>query len=123
MSIIYRIMELIKNQVSHSFSKAENDFDFNAKSNDNDNDYTYTESSKKKLDSLKQDLDLFEMSSLTSLAELKSKRNEILRKYHPDRFANDTEKQNIAKEMIQIYNAAYERIVKYYSENKDKQTN
>lgn len=65
---------------------------------------------------VKDDLALFNLTPPSSLAEVKKARNREIKKCHPDRFHNNPEKQNSAKKMMQIYNAAYDRMKKYYAE-------
>ncbi len=119
--IVYRIAQLIKNQVLHNSWSKKNDFepedsDYNA--HHDDFKENYSKDREEKTNSIERDLEIFGIKQFENLSALKSKRNEILKQYHPDRFAHDEKKQALAKEMIQIYNAAYERIVQHYQENK-----
>lgn len=61
---------------------------------------------------LVDDLAVFGLRPPATLAEVKKIRNQEIRKYHPDRFANDPEREMTAKEILQIYNGAYERLEK-----------
>ena len=57
-----------------------------------------------------EDLHLFGLSPPVTLEELRKTRNREIKKFHPDRFMNDPEKMETAKRILQIYNAAYERL-------------
>jgi hypothetical protein len=61
------------------------------------------------------DLSLFELTPPASLQAVKKARNREIKKYHPDHFNNDKSKQETAKQIMQIYNNAFERLEKYYS--------
>jgi len=63
------------------------------------------------------DLSLFELKPPASLQIVKKARNKEIKKYHPDHFNNNKSKQDTAKQIMQIYNSAYERLEKYYVEN------
>ena len=58
------------------------------------------------------DLAVFGLRPPATLAVVKRIRNQEIRKYHPDRFAGDLERETTAKEIPQIYNGAYERLEK-----------
>lgn len=58
------------------------------------------------------DLHLFGLKPPVSYAEVKKARNEEIKKFHPDKFLNDPEKMETAKQIVQIYNAAFERLEK-----------
>jgi len=62
-----------------------------------------------------EDLAVFELTPPSSLEEVKKARNREIRKFHSDKFINDPEKYKTSKEIMQIYNAAYARLEKYYS--------
>lgn len=66
-----------------------------------------------------EDLDKFGLKEPSSLEEIKTARKQEMKKYHPDFFAQEPMKQDIAKQILQIYNNAYERLKKYFSEMKD----
>ena len=56
------------------------------------------------------DLNLFGLKPPTTFDEIKKARNREIKKFHPDRFMNEPEKMETAKKILQIYNAAYERL-------------
>ncbi len=56
------------------------------------------------------DLQLFDLTPPSSLEMLKKARNRELKKFHPDKFQDNGEKAETAKKIVQIYNAAYERL-------------
>ncbi|MEE4359122.1 MAG: J domain-containing protein [Desulfococcaceae bacterium] len=60
------------------------------------------------------DLAVFNLRPPSSLAEVKKARNREIRKYHSDHFMNDPEKYETSKKIMQIYNAAYERLKKHF---------
>ena len=61
-----------------------------------------------------EDLAIFELKPPSSMDEVKRARNREIKKYHSDKFVNDLEKLGTSKEIMQIYNGAYERLKKYY---------
>ncbi len=61
-----------------------------------------------------EDLKVFDLTPPSSLAEVKKRRNEEIKKYHSDRFISDPERFKTSTEIMQIYNAAYERLKEYY---------
>ena len=95
--------------------------DFKTKSKAHFEEQTFSKSdsgSKPRADYPRQvieDLSLFELKPPASLQIVKKARNEEIKKYHPDRFNNDKSKQDTAKQIMQIYNSAYERLEKYYA--------
>ncbi len=60
------------------------------------------------------DLTVFNLSPPSSLEEVRRARNREIKKYHSDRFVNDPEKFATSKEIMQIYNAAYDRLKTHY---------
>ena len=60
-----------------------------------------------------EDLGLFNLRPPSSLEEVKRARNREFKKYHSDKFINDPDKYQTSKEIMQIYNAAYERLREY----------
>ncbi|MDH5561063.1 MAG: J domain-containing protein [Deltaproteobacteria bacterium] len=58
------------------------------------------------------DLKIFDLSPPATSAQLKKARNREIKKYHPDKFQDDPEKKETAKQILQIYNLAYERLKK-----------
>ncbi len=61
-----------------------------------------------------EDLELFNLAPPSSLSEVKRARNREMKKFHSDRFVNDPAKFQTSKEIMQIYNAAYDRLRKFY---------
>ncbi len=61
-----------------------------------------------------EDLATFGLKPPASLAEVKRARNREMKKFHSDRFVNDPDKFQTSKQIMQIYNAAYDRLRKYY---------
>lgn len=64
------------------------------------------------------DLAVFNLIPPSSLEEVRKARNREIKKYHSDKFINDPERFKTSKEIMQIYNAAYERLREYYSQQK-----
>ncbi len=61
-----------------------------------------------------EDLATFNLRPPGSLEAVRNARNREVKKYHSDRFLNDPEKLETSKEIMQIYNAAYDRLAAYY---------
>ncbi len=61
-----------------------------------------------------EDLSVFNLKPPSSLEEVHSARNREIKKCHSDKFFNDPEKFQTSKEIMQIYNSAYDRLVEYY---------
>lgn len=61
-----------------------------------------------------KDLATFNLTPPSSLKAVKDARNREIKKYHSDKFVNDPEKLETSKEIMQIYNAAYDRLQAYY---------
>ena len=59
------------------------------------------------------DLAVFGLVPPSSMAEVKKKRNQEIKKYHPDRFNDQPEKIATAKEILQLINTAYGRLEKH----------
>jgi hypothetical protein len=57
-----------------------------------------------------EDLHLFGLTPPVSLDTVKKARNREIKKFHPDKFLNEPEKIETAKRILQIYNAAYDRL-------------
>ena len=64
-----------------------------------------------------EDLKVFDLTPPSSLEEVKKRRNEEIKKYHSDRFMSDPERFKTSTEIMQIYNAAYERLKEYYKKD------
>jgi len=60
------------------------------------------------------DLATFDLKPPSSLSEVRRARNREMKKFHSDRFVNDPDKFQTSKQIMQIYNAAYDRLRKYY---------
>lgn len=61
------------------------------------------------------DLWIFNLKPPSSLEKVRKARNREIKKYHPDRFMNDPKKMQTSKEIMQIYNAAFDRLETYYN--------
>lgn len=61
-----------------------------------------------------EDLAVFNLVPPSSLEEVRKARNREVKKYHSDRFLNDPERFETSKKIMQIYNAAYDRLKGYY---------
>jgi len=100
----------------------EHSANFKAKAKTHFKEQTFSQddaSSKTRTDYPRQvidDLSLFELKPPASLQIVKKARNKEIKKYHPDHFNNDKNKQDTAKQIMQIYNSAYERLEKYYAD-------
>ena len=64
------------------------------------------------------DLAVFDLMPPSSLDEVRKARNREVKKYHSDRFLNDPERFETSKRIMQIYNAAYDRLEVYYQKKK-----
>ncbi len=63
---------------------------------------------------LVEDLQLFGLKPPSSLEAVRQVRNQEMKKFHPDRYLNQPEKMETAKKIVQIYNAAYDRLKKSF---------
>ncbi len=61
-----------------------------------------------------QDLAEFGLLPPSSVDEVKKKWKTEVKKYHSDKFIQNPEKLKVSKEIMQIYNAAYDRLKQYY---------
>lgn len=61
-----------------------------------------------------EDLGVFDLSPPSSWEEVKAARNREIKKYHSDKFVNDPGRFETSKEIMQIYNAACDRLRAYY---------
>lgn len=61
-------------------------------------------------ESLKQDYANLELAFGASFAEVKKSYKRLIKKYHPDRFINDPEKQSVATEITQKLNTSFQNI-------------
>ncbi|MFH2130435.1 MAG: hypothetical protein ABIK68_08680 [bacterium] len=63
------------------------------------------------------DLQLFGLKPPSSLEEVRHIRNHEMKKFHPDKYLNQPEKVETAKQIVQIYNAAYDRLKRSFTTN------
>jgi DnaJ-domain-containing protein 1 len=97
----------------------ESEFDFRdeetAANNRQQKQHTQSESVETKINhQLIEDLQLFGLNPPSSLEEVRQIRNQEMKKFHPDRYLNQPEKMETAKKIVQIYNAAYDRLKKSF---------
>lgn len=64
------------------------------------------------------DLAVFGLTPPSSLEEVRKARNREIKKYHSDRFVNDSERYETSKQIMQIYNAAYDRLKAHFEARK-----
>ena len=89
---------------------------------DNSRDQSYSDTrndsstGSRQPDQFVEDLSLFGLKPPSSLGEVKRARNQEIKKYHPDKYLNDPEKLDVAKQIMQIYNGAYERLKERFDE-------
>ncbi len=62
-----------------------------------------------------EDLAVFNLSPPSSFKAVKKARKREVKKYHSDKFMHDPEKLETSKQIMQIYNAAYDRLKTYYN--------
>jgi hypothetical protein len=60
------------------------------------------------------DLAVFSLTPPSSLADVRAARNKEIKKYHSDKFVNEPDRFEKSKEIMQIYNAAFDRLRAYY---------
>ena len=63
------------------------------------------------------DLAVFGLTPPSSLDEVRAARNKEIKKYHSDKFVNDPDRLETSKEIMQIYNAAFDRLRAYYEKS------
>ncbi len=63
-----------------------------------------------------EDLAVFGLTPPSSLETVRRARNREIKKCHSDRFFGDPEKFETSKKLMQIYNAAYDRLKIYYKD-------
>ena len=61
-----------------------------------------------------EDLGVFDLTPPSSWEEVKAARNREIKKYHSDKFVNDPDRFETSKQIMQIYNAAFDRLRAYY---------
>lgn len=66
---------------------------------------------------LREDLELFGLTPPSSLEEVRQIRNRELKKFHPDKYTGEPEKLETAKQIVQIYNTAFDRLKQHYQRN------
>lgn len=64
------------------------------------------------------DLAVFGLTPPSSLEAVRKARNREIKKYHSDRFVNDAERYETSKQIMQIYNAAYDRLKTHFEAKK-----
>lgn len=64
---------------------------------------------------LEDDLQLFGLQPPSNLETVRQVRNRELKKFHPDKYLGQPEKLETAKQIVQIYNTAYDRLKRYYN--------
>ena len=60
----------------------------------------------------------FGLTPPSSLEEVRKARNREIKKYHSDHFVNDSERYETSKQIMQIYNAAYDRLKEHFEARK-----
>ncbi len=103
-----KVYHFDKNNASSNFSTEENQ---EPQSGDNQYRNTDTDAFPQQV---VQDLAEFGLTPPSSLADVKKNWKAVIKKYHSDKFINDPEKLKVSKEIMQIFNAAYERLKHYY---------
>ncbi|MDM8541452.1 hypothetical protein QUF90_10215 [Desulfococcaceae bacterium HSG9] len=98
-----------QNNASSDFSTEENQ-----EPQSDDNHHGNTDTTGTFPQQVVQDLAEFGLIPPSSLPEVKKKWKAEMKKYHSDKFMNDPEKLKVSKEIMQIYNAAYDRLKQYY---------
>ncbi len=79
---------------------------------------TYTPPKQGIPEELRQDYANLEVSFGAPFDDVTKSYKELIRKFHPDRFANDPEKQKTATEIAQKVNQSYHRIKEYKNTGK-----
>ncbi|WP_373500694.1 DnaJ family molecular chaperone [Desulfococcus sp.] len=67
---------------------------------------------------VEEDLAVFGLVPPASLEAVRKARNREVKKYHSDRFIDDPERFKTSKEIMQILNAAYDRLEAHYQKKK-----
>ncbi|MCP4110009.1 MAG: J domain-containing protein [Desulfobacteraceae bacterium] len=118
----HTIDELLNRRKTESFTYSEEDYytnheEWSSFDSENQSSYRSTEETNYYSDVPQQvvkDLSVFGLKPPSSFEEVRNARNREIKKYHPDRFMNDPEKLETAKEIMQTINAAYDRLEEYY---------
>jgi DnaJ-domain-containing protein 1 len=74
---------------------------------------TYSQKTDTEQESLKQDYANLEVQFKASFTDVKKSYKRLLRKYHPDRFANNPKKLKIATEITKKINESFTKIREY----------
>ncbi len=121
---LFRIAQAYIPKTSQAFkNKPDNEFKtdpFEDMDSDEDTNNTFTSDTKTNTSypdfptQIVEDLANFNLIPPSSLEEVRKARNREIKKYHPDRHMNDPQKRKTAKEILQIYNASYERLKEFY---------
>jgi DnaJ-domain-containing protein 1 len=82
---------------------------------------TYSQKTDAELDSLKKDYANLEVEFKTPFTEVKKAYKKLLRRYHPDRFANNPRKLKIATEITKKINESFARIREYEKKSGNSQ--
>lgn len=61
-----------------------------------------------------EDLGVFDLTPPSSWEEVRAARNREVKRYHSDKFVNDPDRFETSKQIMQMYNAAFERLRAYY---------
>jgi DnaJ-domain-containing protein 1 len=72
------------------------------------------------LEALRKDYSNLEVPFGSAFEEVKKSYKNLLRKYHPDKFANDPNKSKIATEITKKINESYQKIRAYEEKNNRK---
>lgn len=123
--MIKRIFDVLKSNIEYQIRKRNSsvkheEFTSNAKKESQYEDFSksnYCETPTSTEQQLVDDLALFGLKLPSSFKEVKSARNREMLKYHPDKFASDTEKLKVANDIALIYNAAFDRLEKHFDYN------
>ncbi|MCK4540805.1 MAG: J domain-containing protein [Spirochaetales bacterium] len=77
-------------------------------------DRTYKRQGPPPPEALRKDYENLEVPFGSPLKEIKTSHRKLLRKFHPDRFANDPERLHAATELSKKINQSYQRIRTYF---------
>lgn len=118
---VYQILNAYRGSISRSLRSRENDSDVEF---DEEDYFSRTSGPSNTVDDtprfddypkqIVEDLANFNLKPPSTLAEVKKARNQEILKFHPDRFMSDPARRETANEILQIYNASYERLKKFF---------
>ncbi len=120
--MIRRIIDVLKSNIEYQIRKRNPSVKYEDFTSNTNKESRYEDFSKKS-DSetttsteqqLIDDLALFNLQPPSSFKEVKSARNREMLKYHPDKFASNTEKLKVANDIALIYNDAFDRLKKHF---------